>query len=227
MCSSDLKDRSYGFERRLVIIPFTKRIKETQMIRNLAANLIKEELSGIFTYAIEGLIRLRQNNFVFTKSRKAEKALEEYKEKIDPYLVFVRNYVKEDNDAARISVTDFRKHFQIWCSKEGHSSLKDVSAPTFSEQIQRVFRLLKIPYKRKKSGKRYLTGLKVVGLNATVEEDDDIDYSPGGSVRAYSNCLSCKHYKGQYQKCRHTKRCKGDKYHEEKNTKDFDDFIDL
>jgi putative DNA primase/helicase len=82
-----VKDKSYGFERRLIVIPFEMRFvdheprskKEAKIDRNLADTIIQEELAGIFAFAIQGLKRLKENNFVFTKSVKAEKALEKYR----------------------------------------------------------------------------------------------------------------------------------------------------
>jgi putative DNA primase/helicase len=69
------KDKSYGFERRLIIIPFNMRFvdhesqteteNEAKGDPHLAERLIKEELPGILAFAIRGLQKLRKNNYVF------------------------------------------------------------------------------------------------------------------------------------------------------------------
>jgi putative DNA primase/helicase len=175
-----VKDKSYGFERRLIVIPFEMRFvdyeprskKEAKIDRNLADTIIQEELDGIFAFAIRGLKRLRKNGFVFTKSAKAEKALEKYKETIDPCLTFVREYITEDEKAEKVNMTELREMFQNWCRDEGHSHLEKISAPRFFDEMKRIFSLEGIPFRKQKSNKQYLTGIKVKGLNDKRESDE-------------------------------------------------------
>lgn len=75
-------DVSHGFWRRMLVIPFDKRIPETAaeeattgIVRNpnLAQELATEELSGIFNWAIEGAIRLtKQHEYTEPKANEDE-----------------------------------------------------------------------------------------------------------------------------------------------------------
>jgi putative DNA primase/helicase len=63
----ETRDKSYGFERRLTIVPFDMRFvddptseNEIKVDRYLTDKLIKEELEGILTFAMRGLMRLRK-----------------------------------------------------------------------------------------------------------------------------------------------------------------------
>lgn len=77
------KDRSHGFHRRLIIIPFEKRFEKGSEDKDLASKL-KQELPGILNFALDGLKRLRTNKYTFTESEAIERALNEYKEYTEP-----------------------------------------------------------------------------------------------------------------------------------------------
>jgi putative DNA primase/helicase len=171
-----VKDRSYGFERRLVVIPFERRFVEHEP-RNkneakgdpyLVEKLIEEELDGILTFAIRGLKRLRENNYIFTESQKAKKTLEEYKEKIDPMLEFVRAQIRVGNKEEKINMTDLREYFKKWCYQEGHSKLSKISAKAFWPELKRVLANEGINHEKQKDtkdGKQYLCGIKLRKMN--------------------------------------------------------------
>ena len=82
------EDQSDGFYRRLIIIPFNKHYcdavpgeepDENKFYKDpfLESDLM-EELPGIFNFALEGFLRLWENNFQFTHSSVCEKAKKKY-----------------------------------------------------------------------------------------------------------------------------------------------------
>lgn len=182
-----VSDRTYALERRFVIIPFEKRFvgrepregaNEAKIERNIADTLINEELAGIFTFAMQGLERLKKNNFVFTRSYASEKKLEEYREQLDATLEFVRTFVEPDEDAKPVNVTDFWNYYKRWCGKEGYTKSQTTSQKSFSQATQRVFAGENIPFNKDKhnGGLLHLFGIRVRGLNDTPDEqDDDLD----------------------------------------------------
>ena len=86
------KDRSYGYERRLIIIPFEKVIPEDRRDPDLANNLMKLELSGILNWALGGYRRLSDKGR-FTIPESSQKALKAYREQIDPTLTFISEQI--------------------------------------------------------------------------------------------------------------------------------------
>ena len=70
-----LGDRSQGLWRRLLLVPFRVSIPESQQDRQLARKL-RGELPGILNWALDGLIRLRQQGR-FTESQVGLEALKD------------------------------------------------------------------------------------------------------------------------------------------------------
>jgi putative DNA primase/helicase len=178
-----VKDKSYGFERRLVVIPFDMVFVDNPKTENEAErnpdllDELNKELDGILAFAIRGLKRLKKNNFVFTRSKTAERALEAYKEKIDPMLAFVRDFVSEDEEAEPLNMTALREHFRKWCNREGHTNMAKIAGNTFWGLLKKVLDKERINYTKKEKGSRDLRGVTVKGLNdkKTAKTPDDLD----------------------------------------------------
>lgn len=83
----DSNDLTYGFFRKIMIIPFNMSISREKIDVNLPEKL-KEELPGIFRWAIGGLKRLREQEYVFSACKACDQALEAYKTSLNPAAPF-------------------------------------------------------------------------------------------------------------------------------------------
>ena len=94
-----------AFFERLIIVPFTKSIPEGQRNLNIAEELF-EERDYILTWAIKGLKRLVENNFVFILTKESKAVLLLYKSRYCPEQVFFEKYLefKEDSLISRVEV---------------------------------------------------------------------------------------------------------------------------
>lgn len=72
-----LSDDSFGFERRLLILPFDKTFLPHEQDKDLPKKLT-DELEGILSWALDGLKRLIANNYTFTISKSMKDAKELY-----------------------------------------------------------------------------------------------------------------------------------------------------
>ena len=99
-------ENSYGMLRRMLIVPFpalftdnpnTDNPNEFQRIPNFQENL-KPELAGIFNFAMEGYKRLRDNNFVFTKSKRIDDIMRNYTQQYSPVQEFTQECLIKAND---------------------------------------------------------------------------------------------------------------------------------
>jgi P4 family phage/plasmid primase-like protien len=109
-------DITQGIWRRAIILPFDVQIpnerKDTRLFEKL-----KNELPGIFLWAIQGMIRLLKNRD-FTHSDECERSLHEYRRQCFPILTFL----DEETEASMEDSTQMETLFiayKTWCSEHG------------------------------------------------------------------------------------------------------------
>lgn len=71
-------DRTNGFFRRVLIMPYNVTIKDKDQDKALSTKL-RSEYPGILNWILEGTQRIVKNGINFTESKHVEKASEEYK----------------------------------------------------------------------------------------------------------------------------------------------------
>lgn len=138
------RDRSYGFLRRIVILPFEKTIPVEARNPNLATELIEAELSGILNWAIGGYNHLMENE-KFTQPKAVQQALEEYKEFIDPVIMFMREKISSSEDGST-SLKKIYARYKLWCEDNG---FKPVSSIALRKSVEKAFQ---VERKQKNSG---------------------------------------------------------------------------
>ena len=126
-----------AIQRRLKIIKFHKEIPEEKQDRNLLAKL-KTEIPGIIKWAIEGAKRLKNNNYVFTKTDNMTKAYAEFEEVVSSPVQFLREFYIED-EKGFISTNDLYEHYRDWCTGAGGRQKK--SASNFGRDLNKVLKL--------------------------------------------------------------------------------------
>jgi P4 family phage/plasmid primase-like protien len=107
-------DNSTGFFVRWIIIVFRHQFgtPERPLNPNLDAELqTPEELSGFLNKALEGLKRLRSNNWQFSYKLSEEEVRRMYQRLSDPVYAFIEDCCEEDPDS-RITKTDLHKAYR-------------------------------------------------------------------------------------------------------------------
>jgi putative DNA primase/helicase len=163
-----LNDKSYGIERRLIVIPFDKRFvvdpvspSEGKKIVGLTEHLLTE-LDGIFNFAMEGYKRLKKNKFEFTESAKVNEILEEYKLEINPYLEFTRDCIFESFDLKKeISAKTLNDIFVFWCIGSNRKKMAEATMRTFLRELRLAMKNERISFgERKSNGELIITGIE-------------------------------------------------------------------
>lgn len=115
-----VKDSSFGFKRRMMIIPFNAKIRHTDKdfdpyIKDKV--LTTESMEYVILLALEGLKRLTLTN-TFTESEKVEKELEEYHKANNPIMDFVEECGEkiENNTTKQVY-----RVYTIWCHENGYN----------------------------------------------------------------------------------------------------------
>ncbi|MBC8579149.1 DNA primase family protein [Zhenhengia yiwuensis] len=117
-----VKDSSFGFKRRMMIIPFNAKIRHTDSDfdpRIKDKVLTTESMEYVILLALEGLKRVTLTN-TFTQSAKVVKELEEYHRTNNPILDFVEE--KEGSIENNTTKYVYRMYTQ-WCYDNGYNPL--------------------------------------------------------------------------------------------------------
>jgi P4 family phage/plasmid primase-like protien len=120
------KDHSIGFHRRILVITFNRKFSEKEQDRNLV-NKLREELPGIFVWALGGLKRLLQNDG-FTIPRSSIDLLDEYQKANNSVARFAEEHIQLSNNKTkqiRTSTVDLYLVYKRFCATYGYFPLNE------------------------------------------------------------------------------------------------------
>lgn len=145
-------DRTEGFYRRLIIVPFNRQIEKNKIDKALKYKFQREK-EGIFNWALEGLKRLYENNFEFSENELTDGVKKEYKRENNNVISFVEECCELDGlfSCSRIELYESYKEF---CVEAG---LKALSQIKFNKELEGNFNIT-----RSRSGKlRSWNGVRI------------------------------------------------------------------
>ncbi|MDK0691340.1 phage/plasmid primase, P4 family [Clostridium perfringens] len=145
-------DRTEGFYRRLIIVPFSRQIEKSKIDKSLKYKFQREK-EGILNWALEGLKRLYENNFEFSENELTDGVKKEYKRENNNVISFVEECCEIDSlfSCSRIEIYEAYKEF---CVEAG---LKALSQIKFNKELEGNFNIT-----RSRSGKlRSWNGVRI------------------------------------------------------------------
>ena len=117
-------DKSYGFFRRPIFIPFNVRFGTEEQVKTgeadkigvpgIVEDIISNELDIVFMWAYEGLKRLKANNWKVTQSEASIQEMEEYKEEADSVYAFYKDKLIR-MPGNKISARELYTRYEEWC----------------------------------------------------------------------------------------------------------------
>jgi putative DNA primase/helicase len=117
------KDRTHGYYRRFDILKFNRIFKTEEQKPDLLQEL-KEEVPGIFNWALEGLERLRQQNWIMTKSSYMENCHNEFRRATNPLQLFVEEECVVEGNAT-VDSNELRSSYKRYCEDKGYKILSE------------------------------------------------------------------------------------------------------
>jgi putative DNA primase/helicase len=153
------QDQSHGFWRRFVVVTFNRVFMPHEQNRNLAKELIEQELPAIVGWFLAGAQRaLLVGAFTIPESHQA--ALERWKQRADQ----VRAFLDDRCDKLPLSAELYQwtpaqsvySHYRTWASNNGH---RPVASNTFGERM----RLLGLGSKPTMTAKLYPVAVRASG----------------------------------------------------------------
>ena len=117
------KDRTHGFYRRFDILRFNRMFKSEEQKPELLQELTKE-VAGIFNWALEGLERLSQQNWIMTKSSYMENCHNDFIRATNPLQLFIEEECVVEGNAT-VDSNEFRSSYKHYCDEKGYKPLSD------------------------------------------------------------------------------------------------------
>ncbi len=123
-------DKSYGFQRRLCILPFEMKFKDAHEVNpsnprekvkipDIALEVIRDELPGVLNWALAGYARLRKQGH-FTEPDASKQVLREYQMTINPALRYVDERLEQFDSEDKLLLSKIYADYLMWCSDNGH-----------------------------------------------------------------------------------------------------------
>ncbi len=126
-------DKGGHIFERLLLLPCTNTIEQEYRDGAILDKMLKER-DAIFNWFLEGLHRLLKNNFKITKSQAAEKAVKEYREKMDTvYRYLSECYIITGDKYDMVSKPEFEEAYTTWCWKNEYTPVNKHNIATRME----------------------------------------------------------------------------------------------
>ncbi len=112
-------DQTFGYFRRLLILPWRRNLAEAQQDRGLL-DVLLDEMPGIFNWSMIGLGRMQRQNYHFSHSEEADRELKEYRREEDLPQRFIEECCVKEEDAQETSSVLW-KAYMGWCKANGET----------------------------------------------------------------------------------------------------------
>lgn len=160
-----LYDRSVGFFRRQIILTVKDR-PEDRVDDPFIADKMAAEAEGIFLWALEGLNRLRANEFRFTMSERSRENMTESVKDANNIIDFLASegYIRFKADY-EVSTKELYDMYKLWCDDNAYGPLSSRSFSNYLAQHADDYNLEATNNIRIGSGKRCRGYLGIEILN--------------------------------------------------------------
>lgn len=113
------QDVSDGIWRRMEVVPFVQQIPAEECRQEyVTRDFWEKEVSGIFNWALGGLIRLAKNNWTLTNSKVVDSEKIQYRHDVNPVLSFFEETLEFSADSKVSSATLYQKYTK-WSEENG------------------------------------------------------------------------------------------------------------
>lgn len=161
-----ITDSSYGFSRRLLILPFPRTFRPEEQDPFLLEKMTLE-LSGILNFALEGAKRLIKNGYQFTISDLMNETKEQFLGCVHPLSYFKAHYLSK-NPTRKMESNLLFQTFQKMLKERNWSARQYGTLRSFNKGLIELFEAEGFVISTKKSnGKTYLSGIV---LNQSIQE---------------------------------------------------------
>lgn len=159
-------DKGGHIFERFTIINCENVIPPERRDGTLIDKLIKEA-DGIFIWAMDGLKRLVDNDFKFTKCKAVDSIVSEYRGEVDTFFKFIsNNYEITFDKKDKVLKTELEGSYTRWCAMEEYNAMKKRNIKERAEKSGIIL--------GKSDGLWYYKGIKPVHKIEKVEDEEEL-----------------------------------------------------
>ena len=169
-------DKGDHVYRRMYIVPCTHEVPEKERDASIL-NKMLEELPAIVNWAIEGLHRLRENNYNFSEVAAGQEVIANYRKNSDTVYSFLMDegYIITKDPADKVGKKDLLTAYNAYCLDNGRQT---VGVRQFSERIRKLTGLdEQIAKDKNRKSYRVVQGIKSGFVPLTEEQTSPFDLS--------------------------------------------------
>ena len=165
---SCLYDKSDGFFRRIIALETKPKPKNRKDSPFISEEIIKSELSGVLLWAMDGLHRLIENDFSFTKSERARQNIEQARLESNNVLAFLQD--KDEvcyGESLSASSADLYSTYFMWCQNNALQEFKRNTFVKMLRELKNKFPITSSTHCVNHNGKE-VRGFKGIGLKKEI-----------------------------------------------------------
>ena len=137
-----IKDKTGAALRRIIIVPFNAKLTEKTLGADFDPQITwklqkQEAIEYFIKIGVEGLKRILKNK-KYTSSEKVQRELDDYAERNNPVLSFIKECEDEEVGIENEALNEVFGKYQGFCIRNGYTAL---AKNEFSKQIQRILNL--------------------------------------------------------------------------------------
>lgn len=151
-----VKDDSYGFWRRIRLVPFLVAFTGDKRDPTLEGHFKEVEAAGILTWCVKGALKWQEIGLGVPSS--IASATSEYQSDSDALSEFFQACVEDDPQGC-VKGSDVQKSYQKWCDVQGFSKQERMPAKVFGAKLSD-----KVARRHTKSGAVY-DGIRLITSN--------------------------------------------------------------
>lgn len=106
----------HAMRERIIAIPFFRTFSEDERDYDIGEKMVKSEMPFIVSWAMEGLRRLRNNRWKFTKFEESNELLDTFEHLSDPFSEFLADW---EVSTEPVRYSDFYSVYEMWCKTHG------------------------------------------------------------------------------------------------------------
>jgi len=119
-----ISDNSNAFPRRIRVVRFNRSVPESERDPYLVDRLA-EEIPGIIAWAVRGLHRLIDQNYL-TQPESSALILQAFRDEVDPVRQFANECLRPSGDRTGYKAKDVFRAFSAWCRDHGYRDCGNV-----------------------------------------------------------------------------------------------------